>query len=633
MSSKNSYSKRILDRVNNPSDLKSLNINQLQILSQEIREEVIAVVSQIGGHLGASLGVIELTVALHYVFDTPNDLLVWDIGHQTYPHKILTERKNVLSTLRQPGGISGFTKRAESIYDTFGAGHSSTSISAALGMAVARDLNYKQHDVLAVIGDGAISAGMAYEAMNNAGNMKSRLIVILNDNKMSIAPAVGAMSQYLCRLLSSSPYLNIRNIAKNILHHMPNTVENLAKKAKKYAKDFTTGGNFFEEIGFHYIGAIDGHDLEQLILILKNIKNNDSINSPILLHIVTEKGKGFDSQEKSPENYHAVKPFDITTKIQKKSCKPNLTYTQVFANTLVHLAQQDSSIVGITAAMPSGTGMDIFARKFPTRMFDVGIAEQHAVTFAAGLAVGGLKPFVAVYSTFLQRAYDQVIHDVAIQSLPVRFAIDRAGLVGADGPTHAGSFDIAYLACLPNFIIMVPSDAIELARMVVTAYNINDKPSAIRFPRAEIPDQDIINNLESIIVGKARIINKGSEIAILSLGTRLEEVLQAANIIRINKGLDITVADARFAKPIDENLIQELASTHRILITIEEGSAGGFGSHVAQFLLNKGLLDNKLKFRSMFMPDRFIEQNTLEAMYHEAELDRYAIVRLVDSLL
>jgi 1-deoxy-D-xylulose-5-phosphate synthase len=625
---------KILDSINYPQDLKNLDTEGLKQVAQELREDIISIISRTGGHLGAGLGVVELTVALHYVFNTPKDLLVWDIGHQAYPHKYLTGRKDKMHTIRQPGGISGFLKRTESEYDVFGAGHSSTSISAALGLAVARDINEEEHDVIAVIGDGSISAGMAYEAMNNAGHLKNRLIVILNDNKMSIAPAVGAMSQYLCRLMSSKPYLSVRNIAKNILHHMPEAVESIAKKAKRYAKDFATGGNFFEEMGFHYIGPVDGHNLDQLVPLLKNIKNAKEITSPILLHVITEKGKGFESPEKCLEGYHAVSKFDLETKIQDKPKDSKPTYTKIFANSLIDIARKDEKVVGITAAMPSGTGLNKFAESFPDRMYDVGIAEQHAVTFAAGLALNNVKPFVAIYSTFLQRAYDQVVHDVAIQSIPVRFAIDRAGLVGGDGPTHAGAFDIAYLAMLPNFVVMAPSDELELMRAVHTAHLINDRPSAFRFPRGEVVGVAIPANIEPFEIGKGRIMREGSEVAILSLGTRLEEALKAHNEIKNSCGLEITVADARFAKPLDEELILRLAEKHKVLITVEEGAIGGFGSHVMQFLSKQGLLDDgRLKFRSLCFADTFIDHNSQHAMNEEAGVNASSIVKQILHLL
>ncbi len=624
--------KKLIDLVTYPEDFRGFSLSELKQLADELREETIHTVAKIGGHLGAGLGVIELTVALHYVFDTPKDLLVWDIGHQGYPHKILTGRKHLIHTLRQPKGISGFLKRTESEYDVFGAGHSSTSISAALGMAVARDIKGEQFNTIAVIGDGALTAGMAYEAMNNAGHLKNRLIVILNDNEMSIAPNVGAMHKYLTRLISSKQYLSVRHLAKNVLHHMPSPMENFAKKAKKYAKDFVSGGNFFEEIGFHYVGPVDGHDLDQLVPILTNLRDDKNINSPILIHVKTQKGKGFDSPNSCKENFHAVSKFDCETKVQIKAVPTRLTYTEVFGHTLAKLAESDEKVIGITAAMPSGTGINIFGKKHPDKVFDVGIAEQHAVTFAAGLASQGLIPFCAIYSTFLQRAYDQVVHDVAIQSLPVRFAIDRAGLVGADGATHAGSFDLTYLATLPNFVIMAPSDEDELAKMILTSYHINDRPSAFRFPRGEGVGVKISEPLKPLKIGKGRIIENGSEVAILSLGTRLEEVKKASAILKM-KDVNITIVDARFAKPLDLELIEQIAQNHKIIITIEEGAIGGFGSHVANYLANKGYFDHGLKFRSLFLPDYFQDHNHAHVMYEEAGLNANGIVSTVMQLL
>jgi 1-deoxy-D-xylulose-5-phosphate synthase len=565
---------------------------------------------------------------LHYTFDTPKDLIIWDVGHQTYPHKILTDRREKIKTLRQEGGLSGFTKRAESVFDPFGAGHSSTSISAALGMSVARDLNHEKKEVIAVIGDGAISAGMAYEAMNNAGAMKNRLIVILNDNDMSIAPPVGAMSAYLSRLISSPSYLSFRNIAKQVASHLPKSIEEMARKAEKYAKTIATGGNFFEEMGFYYVGPLDGHNLQHLLPVLKNIKEEDSILHPILIHVVTEKGKGFVSPEHSTEKFHAVNKFDLATGKQKKVEAPDPTYTKVFANSLIEVAEKDDKIIAITAAMPSGTGLDKFAEKFPERMFDVGIAEQHAVTFAAGLAAEGMKPFVAIYSTFLQRAYDQIIHDVVLQKLPVKFAIDRAGLVGADGPTHAGSFDITFLSTLPNIVLMSPSDEAELYNMVATAAEIDDMPSAFRYPRGNgigvaFPSKPII-----LPIGKGRIINEGNKVAILSLGTRLNEVKKAAEKLK-EHNINITIADARFVKPLDGNLVRELAKNHELLITIEEGSIGGFAAQVNDFLIKNDLLSNGLKIRNLFLPDIFIEHGTQDSMYKEAGLDADAIYKTI----
>jgi 1-deoxy-D-xylulose-5-phosphate synthase len=631
-SKKEQVNQRILDTVNYPSDIKDLNIEQLKQLAEEVRDETINVVSQTGGHLGAGLGVVELTVALHHVFDTPKDQLIWDVSHQVYPHKILTGRKDRMHTLRQGGGLSGFAKRSESEYDTFGAGHGGTSISAALGMAVARDFNKDNNHVIAIIGDGSLTAGMAYEAMNNAGYLKSKMIVILNDNEMAIAPNLGAMHKYLCRLVSSKPYLTMRHLAKDVLTHMPKKVESMTKKAKQYTKDFFMGGNFFEEMGFNYVGPVDGHDLDQLIPILQSIRDDEHIESPILLHIKTIKGKGFHSPISCAENYHAVTKFDLDTKVQQKSKSAIPSYTKVFADTLTKIAKKDEKIVAITAAMPSGTGLDKFAKEIPERMYDVGMAEQHAVTFAAGLACHGMRPFCTLYSTFLQRGYDQVVHDVALQNLPVRFAMDRAGLVGADGATHAGSFDIAYLANLPNMVVMAASDEAELARMIVTAQHIDDRPSAFRYPRGEGVGVEIPENPEPLEIGKGRMIQQGSNIAILSLGTRLDEVKKAAEIMRV-KGFEITIADARFAKPIDTQMIEDLAKNHEILITIEEGAIGGFGSHVAQHLADNGFFDKGLKFRSMFLPDKFIDQDTQAAMYEEAGLNAGAIVNLIMSLM
>ncbi|MDJ1304980.1 MAG: 1-deoxy-D-xylulose-5-phosphate synthase [Candidatus Midichloria sp.] len=621
----------LLDRVSLPFDLKRLKIEDLKVLSDEIREVIIKIASEKGGHLGASLGVVELTVALHHIFNTPEDILIWDVGHQAYPHKILTGRKDLMSTIRQPGGISGFTKRNESIYDPFGAGHSSTSISAALGFAAARDIKKQNNHVIAVIGDGSMSAGMAFEALNNASMLNTKMLVILNDNKMSIAPAVGAMSSYLAKLLSSRQYYKARNIAKNALHYTP-FFEKVVKNVQKCTKRLATGSNFFEEIGFHYIGPVDGHSLDQLIPVLRNIRDNDQVNKPILLHIRTEKGRGFDSPEKSLESYHAVLPFDLQTKIQKRPEKSYLSYSKVFASTLTKIAKKNKEVVAITAAMPSGTGLDLMIKELPDQVYDVGIAEQHAVTFAAGLAAAGTKPFVAIYSTFLQRAYDQIIHDVAIQSLPVRFMLDRAGLVGADGPTHAGSFDLAYLCNLPNFICMAPSDEDELAKMVFTAYQTNHCPSAVRYPKAETNSIEFNYELEPLEIGKGRVIQKGEKIAILSLGTRLQECIKTSEMLK-KDGFDITIADARFAKPIDTELIRDLASSHEILLTVEEGAIGGFGSSVAQFLLNDGLLDGKLKFRLLCLPDYFIEQNTVQQMYEEAGLNTHYIYQTIKNLL
>jgi 1-deoxy-D-xylulose-5-phosphate synthase len=580
-------------------------------------------VSVTGGHLGAGLGVVELTVALHYVFDTPYDRVIWDVGHQAYPHKILTGRRDRMRTLRQGGGLSGFTKRAESEYDPFGAAHSSTSISAGLGMAVARDLKGEQRNVIAVIGDGAMSAGMAYEAMNNAGARKERLIVILNDNDMSIAPPVGAMSAYLARLISSSPYRGFRSFGKRIAKYLPRFMAERTRRAEHYARGMAVGGTLFDEMGFYYVGPIDGHNLDHLIPVLENVR--DAKNGPILVHVVTQKGKGYAPAEASADKYHGVVKFNVLTGEQSKSVAKAPQYTKVFAEALIAEAEKDKRIVAVTAAMPGGTGLDLFAKKFPDRCFDVGIAEQHGVTFAAGLATEGMKPFVAIYSTFLQRAYDQVVHDVAIQSLPVRFAMDRAGLVGADGPTHAGSFDITYLATLPNMVVMAAADEVELMNMVATAASIDDRPSAFRYPRGEGWGLERPQAGSILEIGKGRILREGTSIAILSFGTRLQECLVAAEKLS-GYGLSVTVADARFAKPLDENMIRRLAREHEVLITIEEGAIGGFASHVMQFLALEGAFDKGLKMRPMTLPDRFIDQDTPEKMYAAAHLDARSIV-------
>ena len=614
---------RLLNNINYPSDLKKLNVEELKELAVELRTELIDAVSETGGHLGAGLGVVELTIALHYVFDTPKDKLVWDVGHQSYPHKILTGRKNEIRTIRQGNGLSGFTKRSESEYDTFGAAHSSTSISSSLGIAVAKSLSNNQNNVVAVIGDGAMSAGMAYEAMNNAGATKSKLIVILNDNDMSIARPVGAMSSYLARLLSGKIYFGFRKVIKLITSFFSKKFSVKAQKAEDFLKSMVTGGTLFSELGFYYIGPIDGHNLEAILPVLRNVKNSKH-NGPILIHAVTQKGKGYEPAEKAGDRYHGVSKFDVITGKQKKSPSKTPSYTKVFANTLIQHAEKDTKIIGITAAMPSGTGMDMFGKKFPNRMFDVGIAEQHAITFAAGLATEGYKPYAAIYSTFLQRAYDQVVHDVAIQSLPVRFAIDRAGLVGADGPTHAGSFDITYLSTLPNFIVMAASDEAELVRMINTSTTINDKPCAFRYPRGNGSGVTLPNIAETISIGKGRIVKEGKNVAILSLGARLQECLKASESLN-QKGISVTVADMRFAKPIDQDLILELCSKHEVLITIEEGSIGGFGSHVMQFLSSRGILDKGIKLRSMILPDIFIDQDTPENMYKKAGLDSISI--------
>ena len=622
---------KILNRVNFPSDIKSLNISDLKVLADEVRTEMIDAVSETGGHLGAGLGVVELTVALHHIFDTPKDKIIWDVGHQTYPHKILTGRKDKIKTLRQGNGISGFTKRSESEYDPFGAAHSSTSISAALGIATANKLSNKSEDVVAVIGDGAISAGMAYEAMNNAGDSKTKMIVILNDNDMSIAKPVGAMKTYLAKIFSGKIYFNIRETLKLIASSFSKRFSKKAGAAEDFLRSAVTGGTLFSSLGFYYIGPIDGHDLDVLVSVLKNAKQS-SHEGPILIHIKTQKGKGYSFAEKSDDKYHGVSKFDIKTGIQQKNKSSAPAYTKIFANTLIKHAEKDSKIVGITAAMPSGTGMDLFGKKFPERMFDVGIAEQHAVTFAAGLATEGYKPFTAIYSTFLQRAYDQVVHDVAIQSLPVRFAIDRAGLVGADGPTHAGSFDITYLSTLPNFIVMAASDESELVKMINTAVEINNKPCAFRYPRGEGTGVSLPEITEKLEIGKGRVIKEGKKIALLNFGARLKECLIASENLA-KQGLNISIADARFAKPLDENLIWQLATNHEVLITIEEGSIGGFGSHVNNYLNDKGLLDGKLKFRTMILPDKFIEQNKPDEMYKEAGLDAKSIeTKILETL-
>ena len=610
---------KILDNINFPSDIKKLSHNELKILTNEVREEMIDAVSETGGHLGAGLGVVELTVVLHYIFNTPNDKIIWDVGHQSYPHKILTGRKDKIRTLRKGKGLSGFTKRSESEYDPFGAAHSSTSISSALGIAIANKLSNKSDNVVAVIGDGAISAGMAYEAMNNAGSSKTKLIVILNDNDMSIAKPVGAMRAYLAKIFTGKIYFSLRETIKLIISAFSKRFSKKAGKAEDFLRSAVTGGTLFSSMGFYYVGPIDGHDTDALISVLKNAKEIN-YDGPIMVHVKTEKGKGYSFAEKSEDKYHGVTKFNVNTGIQEKSKSNSPSYTKVFANTLVKHAEKDSKIIGITAAMPSGTGMDIFGSKFPKRMFDVGIAEQHAVTFAAGLATEGYKPYAAIYSTFLQRAYDQVVHDVAIQSLPVRFAIDRAGLVGADGPTHAGSFDITYLSTLPNFVVMAASDESELVKMINTSIDINDRPSAFRYPRGNGVGIELPTISEKIEIGKGRIIKEGKNVAIINFGARLNECL----IVRDNlskKGINITLVDARFAKPLDENLIWQIATDHEALITIEEGSIGGFGSHVAQFLNEKKLLDNNLKFRSMFLPDRFIDQDKPDLMYKYAGLD------------
>ncbi len=596
----------LLDRVSRPSDLRNLSLEQLTELSNELRAETIHSVSRTGGHLGAGLGVVELTVALHHVFDTPSDRLIWDVGHQCYPHKILTGRRDRMSTIRQKDGLSGFTLRSESEYDPFGAGHSSTSISAGLGMAVARDFAGRDNHVIAVIGDGSMSAGMAYEAMNNAGALKSRLIVILNDNDMSIAPPVGAMSAYLSRLLSSKSYLNIRQSLKQIAAYFPKPLEIAAKRAEEYTRGMVTGGTLFEELGLYYVGPIDGHRIEHLVPVLRNVRDSEA-NGPFLIHVVTQKGCGYAPAEASADKYHGVTKFDVVSGAQAKSVAKAPSYTGVFAKALIAEAAADEKVIAITAAMPSGTGLDKFGEKFPTRCFDVGIAEQHAVTFAAGLASEGYKPFCAIYSTFLQRAYDQVVHDVAVQNLPVRFALDRAGYVGADGATHAGSFDLAYLGCLPNFVIMAAADEVELMHMVATAAAHNTGPSAVRYPRGEgIGGLELPERGTPLPIGKGRIVCEGSKIALLSLGTRLADCLKAADDLA-TRGLSTTVADARFAKPLDADLINKLADTHEVLVTVEEGSSGGFGAAVLHLLAWSGRLDKGLKVRTLTMPDEFFE--------------------------
>ncbi len=622
---------RLIDNINYPVDLRKLKSSQLKQLAQELREELIDVVSETGGHLGAGLGVVELTVALHYVFNTPKDKLVWDVSHQCYPHKILTGRKNEIRTLRKGGGLSGFTKRTESEYDPFGAAHSSTSISSTLGMAVAKKLSNDKNDVIAVIGDGAMSAGMAYEAMNNAGALKSKLIVILNDNDMSIAKPVGAMSKYLSKLLSGKLYFSFRETIKLIISSFSKRFLKKAGKAEDILRGIVSGGTLFSELGFYYIGPIDGHDINHLVQIFENVKDSNH-QGPILIHAITQKGKGYKPAENSGDKYHGVSKFNVSTGQQSKSKSNVPSYTKVFAETLIKHAEKDTKIIGITGAMPSGTGLNLFEKRFPERMFDVGIAEQHAVTFAAGLTTEGYKPFAAIYSTFLQRAYDQIVHDVALQSLPVRFAIDRAGLVGADGPTHAGSFDITYLATLPNFIVMAASDEAELVRMINTSIMINDRPSAFRYPRGNGIGIELPNINEVLKIGKAKLIQEGKRIALLNFGARLQECKKASEVLS-KKGINITIVDARFVKPLDEKLIMEIATSHEALITIEEGSIGGFGSHVSQLLSERGVFDNGLKFRSMILPDEFLDQDTPEKMYIKAGLSYKSIVEKVEQTL
>jgi 1-deoxy-D-xylulose-5-phosphate synthase len=622
----------LLDTIQFPDDLRKLDPDQLQQVADELRYELIDAVSVTGGHLGAGLGVVELTVAIHYLFNTPEDRLIWDVGHQAYPHKILTGRRDRIRTLRQPSGLSGFTKRSESEYDIFGAGHSSTSISAGLGMAVARDLKGDDDDrhVIAVIGDGAMSAGMAYEAMNNAGAMDKRLIIILNDNDMSIAPPVGALSSYLARLHSSETFLKVRDIARQLAQKLPKFWEKRAARAEEFTRHLLTGGTLFEELGIYYVGPIDGHNLDHLLPVLRNVR--DAGVGPVLIHCVTQKGKGYEPAEASADKYHGVTKFNVVTGAQDKGKAGPPSYTKVFAQSLIAEARKDDKVVAITAAMPSGTGLDLFGKEFPDRCFDVGIAEQHGVTFAAGLAVEGFKPFATIYSTFLQRAYDQVVHDVAVQHLPVRFALDRAGLVGADGATHAGAFDLAYLLCLPDFVVMAASDEAELKHMVATAVTIDDRPSALRYPRGEgygvaMPAEGV-----PLSIGKGRIVREGSAVALLSLGTRLHECLKAADKLAA-MGLPATVADARFAKPLDRDLIRQLARHHEVLITVEEGASGGFGSHVLEFLARDGLLDQGLKVRPLVLPDIFMDHGKPEVMYETAGLNASGIVKAVIGAL
>ena len=621
----------LLDKVKYPKDLKKFSDEDLKKLCVELRNEVVSAVSVTGGHLGAGLGVVELTIALHSVFNTPKDKLIWDVGHQCYPHKVLTGRRDKIRTIRQPGGLYGFTKRSESEFDPFGAAHSSTSISAGLGMAVARDLKKEDHNVVCVIGDGAISAGMAYEAMNNAGSMKSKLIVILNDNDMSIAPPVGAMSAYLSRLLSGKTFQSARSLAKNMAKKFPKSFQNIAAKAEEYMRGMVTGGTLFEELGFFYVGPIDGHNLDHLLPVLRNLESAEW-DGPVFLHVVTKKGYGYEPAEKSEDKYHGVGKFNVVTGEQVKSSSKVPSYTKVFANSLIKHAKKDKNVVAVTAAMPSGTGLDLFQKEFPQRTFDVGIAEQHAVTFAAGMAARGLKPYAAIYSTFLQRAYDQVVHDVAIQSLPVRFAIDRAGQVGADGATHAGSFDITYLSTLPNFIVMAPSNEDELCDCVATSMEINNQPSAFRYPRGEgigikLKDKPIVWD-----IGKASVIKEGSKVCILAIGTTVQNSLEASELLG-SYGLSTTVVDSRFVKPLDENLFKILAKNHEILVTVEDGSIGGFSAQVMSFLAKQGLLDNGLKFRPIFFPDKFINHGKPEEQNIECGIDSNNIVNTVLNAL
>jgi len=614
----------LLDSVSIPADIRGFSPEQLRQLADELRAEVIDTVSVTGGHLGAGLGVVELTVALHHVFDTPNDRLIWDVGHQSYPHKILTGRRDRIRTLRQGSGLYGFTKRSESEYDPFGAAHSSTSVSAGLGMAVARDLAGGSNNVIAVIGDGAMTAGMAYEAMNNAGSMPNRLIVVLNDNDMSIAPNVGALKAYLSRLISSRSYRGLRHLAKEVAQHLPEPVERTARLAEEYARGFVTGGTLFEELGFYYVGPIDGHNIDHLLPVLRNVRDSAQ-PGPVLVHAVTRKGHGYPPAESSGDKYHGVSKFDVLTGTQVKAKSNAPSYTKVFAQSLIAEAERDDRIVAVTAAMPSGTGIDLFQNRFPERCFDVGIAEQHAVTFAAGLATEGFRPFAAIYSTFLQRAYDQIVHDVAIQSLPVRFAIDRAGLVGADGQTHAGSYDVAYLSCLPGFVVMAAADEAELVHMVATAVSIDDRPCAFRYPRGEGVGVEMPESGEVLEIGKGRIVREGNTIALLSFGARLRECLNAAEELAA-RGLSTTVADARFAKPLDHDLLRRLVAEHEVLVTIEEGAVGGFGSHVLQFLGADGLLDRGIKIRAMTLPDFFVAHDSPAKQYEAAGLTAPDIV-------
>ena len=624
----------ILDQVQTPADLKRFSDEELKLLADELRNETISAVSETGGHLGAGLGVIELSVALHTIFDAPKDKIIWDVSHQAYPHKILTGRRDRIRTLRQKNGLSGFTKRSESEYDAFGAAHSSTSISAALGFSVARDLGGNCEtglgDAIAVIGDGAMSAGMAYEAMNHAGHLGKRLIVVLNDNEMSIAPPVGALSSYLSQLYAGAPFQDLKAAAKGAINFLPEPFRDGAKRAKDLLKGMAVGGTMFEALGFSYLGPIDGHDLDQLLPILRTVKQR--ANGPILIHAITKKGRGFAPAENAQDKGHATAQFDLVTGKQDKG-KPNaISYTAAFSKTLLNLASRDNKICAVTAAMPDGTGLKLFSERYPSRCFDVGIAEQHAVTFAAALAAGGMKPFCAIYSTFLQRGYDQVVHDVAIQRLPVRFAIDRAGLVGSDGATHAGSFDISFLTNLPGFVVMAPSDEAELVDMVKTAAEYNEGPIAFRYPRGEGVGVELPNSGDLLDIGKGRIINNGNKVAVLCFGTRLKDVLKASEILK-PMGFDITVADARFAKPLDKDLIELLCSEHEALITIEEGAIGGFGSHVAHYIAEKGFFDNGLKFRSMFLPDIFIDQASQSDMYQVAEMNSENIVNKVLATL